>query len=171
MKTKANITTLYVAALLMISSATALAQRGQGMMGKRMPGERMNRVQRHCTQMIPDLTEQQKSQIQELRVDQMKQMTSFRNQLMEKRARLRTLETQDAPDMNAINSAIEEMGSIRINMQKARAEHRQEVREILTEEQKAFYDARLMHRRGKFSGHRGGYRSDRGMHPGHGFRQ
>ena len=135
-------------------------------MGKAMPAERMQRFQQECTQIIPDLTEEQKAQVQELRVDQMKQMTTFRNQLMEKRARLRTLETQDNTDMNAINSVIEEMGDIRTNMHKAQAEHRQEVREILTDEQRAFYDNRMMHRRGKFSGRRGGAYPGHGMHPG-----
>lgn len=171
MKTSGKITTILIAAILTISSATALAQRGQGMMGKAMPGERMQKFQQYRSRMIPDLTEQQKSQIQELRVDQMKQMTSFRNQLMEKRARLRTLQTQDNPDMNAINNAIEEMGEIRTNMHNARAEHRQEVRKLLNEEQQAFYDARMMHRHGKFSGRRGGQHPRGGMRPGRGFQQ
>ena len=166
MKTTGKITTLLIVAILTISSANALAQRGRGMKGMSMPGERMQRFQQACTQMIPDLTEEQKTQIQELRVEQMKQMTTFRNQLMEKRARLRTLETQDKPDMNAINSVIEDMGEIRTNMQKNRAEHRQEVREILTDEQRVFYDNRMMHRRGKFSGRRGGAYPGHGMRPG-----
>lgn len=171
MKTLGKITTILIAAILTISSATALAQKGQGMMGKGMPGERMQKSQQHCTQMIPNLTDEQKNQIQELRVDQMKQMTSFRNQLMEKRARLRTLQTQDNPDMNAINNAIEEMGEIRTNMHKARAKHHQEVRKLLNDEQQAFYDARRMHRHGKSSGRRGGHHPGPGMRPGKGFQQ
>ena len=166
MKTTSKITSLLIVALLTISSVTVLAQRGQGMMGKRMPGERMQRFQQPCTQMIPNLTDEQKTQIQELRVDQMKEMTSFRNDLMEKRARLRTLETKDNPEMSAINAVIEEMGDIRTNRHKASAQHRQQVREILTEEQRVIYDARMMHRQGKFSGHRGSHNRGPGMRPG-----
>jgi len=94
-------------------------------------------------QRIPDLTADQQEQIKEFRVDQMKQMTRFRNNLMEKRATLRKLQTQEDPDMKAINNTIEEMGQIRTEMHKARAEHHQEIREILTEEQRAFFDARM----------------------------
>jgi Spy/CpxP family protein refolding chaperone len=93
--------------------------------------------------MIPDLTEEQKEQIKGLRVDHIKEMTQVRNKLMEKRASLRTLQTQDNPDMAAINKTIEEMGEVRTSLQKARAEHHQAIREILTEEQRTFFDARL----------------------------
>lgn len=151
MKKKVRITSMLLVALLMISSVTAMGQRGRGMRGKGMVPGQMQRFQQHC-QMIPDLTEEQQSQIDELRVGQMKEMTSFRNRLMEKRAHLRTLQTKDNPDMNAINQTIEEMGQIRTNMHKALAEHRQNVREVLNEDQRAFYDARIMNRRGRFGG-------------------
>lgn len=170
MKTTSKITAILIVAFITMSAATGLAQRGQGMMGKGMPGERMQRAQQ-CTQMIPDLTEQQQEQIQELRVDQIKQMTSFRNELSEKRARLRTLETQDDPDMSAINSVIEEMGNIRTDLHKARAEHRQEIRELLNEEQRTFFDSRMMQRSGKGAGRRGGYNSGSGMRPGRGIQR
>lgn len=162
MKKTSTITLALLAGILMISSA-AFGQRGQGMMGQgrmynaqmdwgqgRMGGGPMWMGQR-C-QMIPDLTQEQQSQIDELRVGQMKEMTTFRNRLMEKRAQLRTLQTKDNPDMNAINQTIEQMGQIRTNMHKAFAEHRQNVREVLNEDQRAFYDAKIMNRRGRFGG-------------------
>jgi Spy/CpxP family protein refolding chaperone len=157
MKKTSTITLALLAGILMISSA-AFGQRGQGMMGQgrmsnapmgwgqgRMGGGPMWMGQR-C-QMIPDLTQEQQSQIKELRVEQMKQMTTHRNNLLEKRAQLRNLQIADNPDMDAINGLIEEMGDIRTNMQKNRAQHRQEIRQILNEEQRAFFDSRRMHSR------------------------
>jgi Spy/CpxP family protein refolding chaperone len=158
MKHTKSFTLILLTGLMMISTAS-MAQRGRSM---REPG-RMTKPPgwNQSCQGIPNLTDQQQEQIQGLRVDHMKEMTDFRNQLNEKRARLRTLETKDDPNMETINQVIEEMGAIRINMQKNTATHRQEVRKLLSEEQKAYYDSRMM-RCGRFDG-RGGRPGGRGM--------
>lgn len=154
MKHSRSLTVIVLTGLLMISTV-ALGQRGRSMRG---PGRIANdRSMHQPCQWIPNLTDQQQEQIQALRTDQVKEMTDYRNQLNEKRARLRTLETKDDPNMEAINQVIGEMGAIRTTMQKARASHRQEVRKLLNEEQRAFYDSRRM-RRGNLPG--------RGMRPG-----
>jgi len=113
-------------------------------------------------QRIPNLTEDQQEQLQALRVEHMQEMTDHRNQINEKRARLRTLQTKDDPNMEAINQVIEEMGAIRTTMQKNAASNRQEVRKLLNEEQRAFYDSRMM-RCGNFQG-RGMGHGGKGMH-------
>jgi Spy/CpxP family protein refolding chaperone len=149
--------TLLVSLLLVLIASPGFAQRGQGRYGMGM-NERPGRNQQFF-QMIPDLSEEQESKIETLRVDHMKEMMSKRNTLNEKRAKLRTLQTQDKPDMQAINSLIEEMGDVRTEMQKKRASHHQEIRSLLTEEQKVYFDNHLM-RRGKR-----GFRN-RPSHPG-----
>ena len=132
----------------MLLSATSLAQRGQGMRNRPMRGNDRPMLEARC-QMIPDLTGEQQTKIEKLRTEQLKRMTDYRNQIMEKRARLRTLQTKDNPDMNAVNSVIEEMGDIRTTMHKNRSEHIQEIRALLTDDQRAFFDSRMMNRRGK----------------------
>jgi len=143
------ITVIMLTGMLLISTAS-MGQRGRPMRERGTLGKALIWNQQPC-QRIPNLTEDQQEQLQALRVEHMQEITDYRNQLNEKRARLRTLETKDDPNMEAINQVIEEMGAIRTAMQKARASHRQEVRKLLNEEQRVFYDSRMM-RRGSFQG-------------------
>ncbi len=165
MKKFNRLSAIVLTGLFLFIAANTMAQRGQGFKGRdmgRFDGPKFNR---QC-QMIPDLTEDQQEKIKDLRVDQMKQMTQYRNNLKEKRATLRKLQTQENPDMEAINNTIEEMGQIRTEMHKARAEHHQEIREILTEEQRAIFDAR-MGKHGRMAGrHNNCPRMGRGFGPG-----
>ena len=165
MKRFNGLLTILFAGLFLFTAASVMAQRGQGFKGQSMGRSGGPGFHRQC-QMIPDLNDDQQEQIKDLRTDQMKEMTQFRNRLTEKRASLRTFQTQEDPDMAAINNTIEEMGEIRTEMQKARAEHHQEIREILTEEQRAFFDARMKRSRGNFMQQRmGNMRGNRGMCP------
>lgn len=90
--------------------------------------------------MLPDLTEKQKEQIKQLRTEHMKAMLPLKNQLMEKKARLHTLSTGEKVDMKAINDMIEEIGAIKTKIMKEQAAHRQEVRKLLTTEQRLMFD-------------------------------
>ena len=158
MKRMNKIKAIALTGLLMIATGTTFAQMGQGKRGMR-PGMGMKNqsgMYQNCQRMIPDLTEEQENKIQKLRTAHMNEMTDFRNQLNEKRARLRTLQTSDNPSMNNINKVIEEMGDIRTEMHKERVSHLQKVRSELTDEQKTYFDNRMM-RQG---------RRHRGMHPG-----
>lgn len=91
--------------------------------------------------MIPDLTEKQEAQIRELRTAYMKATLPLKNQLMEKEARLHTLSTAEKVNMKEINNIIEEIGTLKTAIMKKQAAHHQEVRTLLTEEQRLFFDA------------------------------
>lgn len=91
---------------------------------------------------IKDLTEEQKQKMKSLRMTHQREMLQLKNQLNEKKAHLKTLETADNADINAINKTIEEMGSIKTDMLKKRAAHKQEVRKILTDEQRLKFDTK-----------------------------
>ena len=152
MKQSHKFITLFIAVFLMVASGTAMAQRGGGI--NRKPLGRADRPRAQMQyQRIPDLTDEQQAQIKDLRIDHMQEMTRFRNKLAEKRASLRGSQTQDDPDMNTINTTIEEMGQVRIRMHKAQAAHHQKIRNTLTEEQRAIFDARQMKRRGRPGSH------------------
>ena len=99
--------------------------------------------------MIPGLTEQQLEQMKSMRVEHMKEMQSLRNQMAEKKARLRTLSTVDKVNMTDINKVIDEMGEMKTQMMKMREQHRQNIRKMLTDEQRVFFDSHQpMHHEG-----------------------
>lgn len=131
---------LPIAALLLVVG-TAFAQppgMHEGSAGRKgMHGCRM----REHKGMIPDLTEEQREQIKTLRTEHMKVMQPLRNQAGEKKARLRTLTTSDKVNMAEVNRVIDEVGNIRTEMMKLREQHRQEIRKLLNDEQRVFFDA------------------------------
>ena len=137
-----------VAALLLGLSLSALSQQGNGR-GNQSGWQRGD----YCEN-IPDLTEDQQSQIQTLRTAHWKEMQNYRNGLDEKRARLRTLQTTENANTDEINNLIEEMGAKRTNMQKRAMAQRTEVRGLLTDDQKVYFDSRMGRRggMGKFDG-------------------
>lgn len=107
---------------------------------------------------IPNLTEDQKTKIGELRTKHMKEVQQLKNQVAENRAHYKTLMTADKPDMDAINKNIDELSKMRGEMMKKNAAHQQSIRALLNDEQRLFFDA-----------HRGGKRMrGMGMGPGNG---
>lgn len=97
---------------------------------------------------IPNLTAEQEKQIEQLKLKHQKEMLPLRNALREKHARMQTLETAEKADMAAINKTIDEIATIKTDMQKKRAAHRQEIRNVLNEEQRLVFDS-------KGQGHKG----------------
>lgn len=157
---------------LMFTNTDAIAQRGQGQrIGGNADGQGMmynaqgqgmmnygNRPYRGTGQCILNLTEEQDAKITNLRTQHLKEVTPLRNELNEKRARLRTLQSADKQDLNAINKTIDEMGALRTSIQKKGAAHRAEVASLLTDEQRVAFNARKANRmsRGKGTMGRGG---------------
>lgn len=115
---------------------------------EQMPRSRMERRKCHGAP-IPDLTEEQKEQIQNLRTEHMKIVLPLKNQLAEMQARLKTLSTAENEDMSQIDKTIEEMGELRILMMKEGAAHRQTIRRLLTDEQRVAFDNRPARQRGR----------------------
>ncbi len=101
---------------------------------------------------IPDLTSNQEAQMEKLKVVQMRKMLNYCNQIDEMRARLQTIRTGDNVDMKAINKIIDEMSVIRVNKQKDKEQHLQDVRNLLTDTQKVYFDKNLTN---KGCGHKG----------------
>ena len=126
--------TLLVAVILMVAGTDALAQRGRGMAPR--GGAGMGQV---CFN-IPNLTEDQMQDIIQLRAGHLEEMQGYRDQIDVNRIRYRSL-IREGADMGAINSNIEERAAIRTQMEKKQAEHHQAIRNILTEDQKTWFDA------------------------------
>ena len=90
--------------------------------------------------MIPDLTEDQLAKIKQISLAHKKSVQETRNLLREKEAHLETLQTKENPSMADINKTIDEIGALRTQMHKSSAQHRQDVRNLLTSAQKLAFD-------------------------------
>ncbi|MCD4746294.1 MAG: Spy/CpxP family protein refolding chaperone, partial [Bacteroidales bacterium] len=141
MKTmKIKMITVFALALLFSLNANIMAQQQGYGQGNRKDGN-FNQQKGFFCKNIPNLTEDQQTKIEKLRTAHMKDVLDHRNQMGEKRAKLQTLQTADNVNMDEINILIEEMGKIRIEKQKKAAAHRQSVRNLLTDEQKVYFDS------------------------------
>ena len=146
MKTKSLI---FIAALFIVfMSVDSFGQRGMGA------------SQGEC--ILPDLTEEQQTKISALRTERIAASTQHRAEMNELRARKRTLTLADAPDMNKVNSIIDQMAAKRAVQMKSQVEHRQEVRKLLTTDQRVIFDSNARGRMGQ----REGYRSSEGRGQG-----
>jgi Spy/CpxP family protein refolding chaperone len=147
LRPRSNRTVLAIAALLLVVTS-AFAQMPE-MKPERAEGESHCKGRGEHMMMIPDLTEQQHEQMKSMRTEHMKEMQSLRNQMAEKKARLRTLSTADKVKMAEINKVIEDMGEMRTQMMKMREQHRQDIRKMLTDDQRIFFDTHQpMHQKG-----------------------
>lgn len=150
MKTK-NL--IFIAAIfIMFVSVESFGQRGM----------RGNQEGAQCV--LPDLTEEQETKINALRTERIASSTQHQAEMNELRARKRSLTLADNPDMNEVNSIIDQMADKRAQQMKARVQHRQEVRELLTPEQRVIFDSQSGQRRA--FGQREGYRNSEGRGQG-----
>lgn len=133
-------------AFLMTLGMNSYAQQGRNY------GQGQKDDQRKTCQ-IPDLTEEQEAKINDLRLEKTKEMTTFRNQMNELRAKKQTLMTSDNSDSKEINGVIDQMTDIHNKMMKTSAKHHQDVRSLLTDEQKIIFDSRPMRGHGQGQGH------------------
>ncbi len=92
---------------------------------------------------IPDLTEDQMEQIKDLNTAHLKDIQSLENDLKINKSKLDALMTEDNPDMNEINSLIEKNGDLLTEIQKKNVAHKLEIRSLLTDEQKVYFDNRM----------------------------
>ena len=141
---------LVLATVIIGISNLALAQRGDGPRQQRrhmsFDGQGMG-WERMAERL--DLTEAQQDQLNTMRLAFHEETLPLKNELREKKARMRTLTTAKEADMKAINQVAEEMGVLRTNMMKKHLAHRQEVRKILTDEQRIIFDSHHHHRHGR----------------------
>ena len=130
---------LFIAVLLSVNT-NVFAQKGYGSGYGQGSGQFNENSRGSFCSNIPNLTVDQETKISELQTAHWKEMQNGRNQLGEKRARMQTLRSADNADMTSINKTIDEIGVIRTSMQKNREQHFQDVRNLLTADQKVYFD-------------------------------
>lgn len=133
-----------VMAVLLTSGISLNAQRPRG--DQKPPAERpaeMDRGQKEERNgpQIPNLTEEQKGQLQALRLEEMKEAQPIQNLVAEKQARLNTLNSATNYDEKAVFRVIEEIGDLKTDLAKLKAGHQQKVKSVLTDEQVLFLNA------------------------------
>jgi Spy/CpxP family protein refolding chaperone len=102
------------------------------------------------------LTDEQKDQLLQLRVDFQLAQIDRKAEVKKATVRLRDLKRDDEGSVSAVNGAIDEVASLKAGLHKAMYAHRQEIKEILTDEQiekvKALRKERFEDRSGKKMG-------------------
>ncbi len=104
--------------------------------------------------MLPELTEAQQKQIKDLKVQLEKEILPLKSEIQVKSAELKQLLVAGKPDRAAINKKIDEIGSLRTQIQKKRVENQLKVRALLTPEQRVMFDKRIFAGRKQFRNHR-----------------
>lgn len=89
---------------------------------------------------IPDLSDEQKNAIQALHIEFLKETLPLKNQIRERQARLKTLETSANVDVKLINNEINEIGSLRTEIRKKKSLKHQEIRKLLDDDQRILFD-------------------------------
>lgn len=164
MNTKAKkvfLTLFLSAAVLTVSFAQPRQGRGYGPgpgpgFGQESPAQKGMRIEN----VIPDLTEEQKSELKSLRTEHLKVMRDFRNQMGEIAAKQCTAMSADPINQKETDNLIDQKTELLNKQMKAQVAHRAAIKEVLTEEQVLAMDE--FRQRRQFAGNNG--------RPGHGYR-
>jgi Spy/CpxP family protein refolding chaperone len=89
-----------------------------------------------------NLTDEQQEQMRSMKIKTQKDLLPIKNQLGENKAKMRTLSTVDNVDLKAINKLIDESSKLEASMTKLQMANHQEVRKLLTDEQRVMFDSR-----------------------------
>jgi len=102
-------------------------------------------VGRPCDRMsykmkILDLSDEQNAKIKEIHTKHMESQLPLKNSFGEKKAKLKTLTTAGEVNMKEVEKLIEEIGEIKVQLMKNKVYFKQEIRKILTKEQRLKFD-------------------------------
>jgi len=90
---------------------------------------------------IPNLTEEQQDKISKIRTTHLKVSNELRNKLKEKRAHLQTLTRTDNVNQKEVDATIDDITSLQNQLMKNVTKMRLEIRALLTDEQKVYFDS------------------------------
>lgn len=143
MKTRIQFTQLVMVLALLAAPMMALAQ-GKGTRGSDDRGDfergRHHNAREQRMEAIPDLTEEQKQKMETVHLAVQKDILPIKNQINEKEAKLKTLQTADKVDMKSIYAVIDEVSGLKSKIAKRQAEAHQSIRELLTDDQRIVFD-------------------------------
>jgi len=137
---KRNKVLVLLAATILLTTASIFAQQGHGKMQGPQEGNRIMRG-------IPDLTEYQLDNIKDLHMAHLKEIKPLKNDVKINKVILETLQTEDKPDLDKINDLIEKNGTLLTDIRKNQVAHKLEIRNLLTDDQKIFFDNKIQRMR------------------------
>lgn len=108
--------------------------------------------QTHNKCKIPNLTEQQQTQIDAINLKYRKEVLPLHNEIREMRAKITTLTTQDNVDLEEVYALIDAIAQKKAEIEKKRIAKHNEIRNLLTEEQRVVFD---MHKSKNHHNHSG----------------
>lgn len=155
MRTNSLKSLVLTSALVLFVCGAALAQEDVNVPANNttqtVPGDKGHRMMRHHNMekgdgqqhaMLPNLTDAQKKQMTELRTKHMEAMLPIKNQLNEKKAHLQTLLTAPTVDNKEVDKVVNEISALQSSSLKEKINHQQQVRAILTPEQRVIFDSK-----------------------------
>ncbi|MDR1054262.1 MAG: Spy/CpxP family protein refolding chaperone [Prevotellaceae bacterium] len=104
--------------------------------------KKFRQLRENNTMGISNLTDDQKAKIKAICLSEQKRSLQFCNQMGEKRARLRSLETAYKADIKEINKVIDEIVKFQADIMKLKADSKQKIRDLLTDEQRVEFDVK-----------------------------
>ena len=142
MTTKKILNTLLVSVLLLTLSFNPVFS--QDKMERKDKRERKEMVrEKHQRTEIPNLTDKQKADLKEIRISFAKENKELRNELKELKVHLNSLKTSNKIVMDKISAQIDLINTKRTILEKKQAIMEQEIRNLLDDEQKLFYDKHM----------------------------
>ncbi|MDP6126262.1 MAG: Spy/CpxP family protein refolding chaperone [Candidatus Latescibacteria bacterium] len=134
--------TVALAALVVLAGSLAHAQRGPGRGGRHQGmkpgGDGPPRRERMMADL--NLTNEQYSQMRAIKLAQRKSSIEQRSQAELKAVELHELLVTGDPDMGRVESKLREIADVRVGMRMAQIRAHQQIRSLLTDEQKAKFD-------------------------------
>ncbi|QZT36049.1 Spy/CpxP family protein refolding chaperone [Halosquirtibacter xylanolyticus] len=100
-----------------------------------------------------ELSEEQQAQMKDIRMASQKICKPWADELRETRAHQQTLVTAESPDMKAINKNIDKMSDLMTNIAKEKAKSTQDIRALLSDEQRVKFDQMMQKK--KMGHHKG----------------
>jgi len=132
---------MVIGLMVFLTSATTPSTGENGFMGKRGDGFHWGHKGVHHGMMLNSLSDEQKEQIKQLRVEMMKNSIPVKNELNEKRARLRTLTTGNKVDVKGAEKVLADIEELKTKQAKQQVRVRVEIRKLLNDEQRVMFDA------------------------------
>jgi Spy/CpxP family protein refolding chaperone len=146
---KKTMTGLAVLCILSIIPLMSTAQQGANRSPARPETQQVNSDKiDEIIEGIPGITPEQRAKIEELKTKHLSASLELRAKIREKRAHIETLALAEKPNQKEIDATIDEVAALSAELQKKRMAFRLGVRELLTPQQRVYFDQRLQ-RQGK----------------------
>ena len=129
--------------LILVIAITTVAPVSVFAQGKAKGGNKETNEKKQAKLQDLGITQDQQDKIKNIKLDCEKAIQPLRNELKERNAKLQTAQTAARPDMTAVYKMIDDMVAIKANIEKKEAAMHQDIRKLLTDDQRVAYDTNV----------------------------